>query len=469
MKRWIGLIAVLGLATVVYDAGPLPARASNSIRSESLREMARRSTGIDARSVQRVAAALARNLFSSLGAIPAPTNSFDGLGSGLTGPDGTMTVAAPAPDPSADISPTHFVQTADNQLAVFDRTGAALIGPVPINTIWSGFGGDCEANNDGHATVLYDQIADRWVISQFSVTGANGTTVPYLACVAVSSTSDPAGSYARYAFPSSAAPVAPTLAAWPDAYYGTFDLASGAGPAGSVVCAYDRALMLNGQPATQQCVASVGGVLPADLDGSQLPAPGTGAYLLSLGADKASLEVRRFTVDWSTPANTALDGPFVLPVAAWTDPASPSVPQSGGGLLDPVTGRLARRVAYRTFPDGHASIVANHTVASGGSIGVRWYEIEIPNVGLSEPFIVGQQGTWSPDANARWVAGIAMDQYGNVALGYSVSSASLKPGLRYAGRLAGDPAGEMTLGEGTILDGAGAQDAGSAAWAPTAR
>ena len=114
---------------------------------------------------------------------PWPSNSFEGLGEYFSSPSGTSSVP---PDANGDIGPNHYVQVVNTDLAVFAKNGFALLGPIPINTLWSGFGGGCQDNNDGQPIVVYDPIADRWVISQVAV-----TTLPYLHCVAVSQTADP--------------------------------------------------------------------------------------------------------------------------------------------------------------------------------------------------------------------------------------------------------------------------------------
>src|SRR4029077_16271509 len=128
---------------------------------------------------------------------PALNNNFDGVGNGFTGPQGTFSVNSAPPDTNGDVGPNHYVQTVNTDFAVFNKSGTALYGPVPINTLWSGFGGVCQTDNDGDPVVLYDSIADRWVISQFAVTGA---TTTFLQCVAVSQTPDPTLGYYRYSF-----------------------------------------------------------------------------------------------------------------------------------------------------------------------------------------------------------------------------------------------------------------------------
>src|SRR5215471_10057001 len=194
---------------------------------------------------------------------PTTTNNFEGIGQGFTGPAGTFTVNSAPPDNNGAVGPSHVVEIVNTDFAVFSKTGTPLFGPVPINTLWSGFGGGCQANNDGDPVVSYDRIANRWIISQFQV-----TNTPFQQCVAVSATGDPTGSYFRHAFNyTDGFPDYPKMGVWPDAYYETYNLFNNAGTAflGSKVCAFDRAKMLTGASATQQCFntsSSFGGLLP---------------------------------------------------------------------------------------------------------------------------------------------------------------------------------------------------------------
>ncbi len=404
------------------------------------------------------------------GLAPIVLLNVEGVGQGFIGPAGTFFVNAAPPDTNGDVGPNHYVQTVNTDFAVFNKVGTPLFGPVPINTLWSGFPGDCQTNNDGDPVVLYDPIADRWIISQLSVTGANGTTRPFLQCVAVSQTSDPTGGYYRYAFPYSGFNDYPKLGVWPDAYYVTFNMFNAAGTLfmGGKACAYDRARMLLGLSATQQCFNTsilFGGLLPAALDGTRLPPAGASNPVVALGSAANQLAVWKFHTDWAIPANSTFTGPTTLATAAFSEACSSfsgtCIPQLGGGSLDSLGDRLMFRLAYRNFADGHQSLVVNHSITVGSHTGVRWYELRLDPGGNPSLF---QQGTYAPDANYRWMGSIAQDQNGNMALGFSVSASTIKPQIHYTGRLAGDPAGQMTQGEGVVIDGAGAQGAGLSRW-----
>ena len=391
---------------------------------------------------------------------PPPVGvGFEGVGQGFSGPNGSFIVTSAPPDPNGAVGPNHFVELVNQSFAVFNKSGTPVYGPVPTNTLWGGFGGGCQTNDDGDGTVVYDKLADRWIIQQFSV-----STTPYLECVAVSTSGDPTGSYARYSFSYSDFPDYPKLGVWPDAYYVTFNMFHNNSFRGPQVCAWDRARMLQGLSATQQCfqLSSIyGGLLPADLDGSTAPPSGAPNDLVSFGTN--SLLLWRFHADWTTPGNSSLSGPTTIPVAAFSPACSGGgtcIPQSGTSQqLDSLADRLMYRLAYRNFGD-HESLVVNHSVTAGSSVGVRWYELRSPN---GTPTVY-QQGTYAPDSSYRWMGSVAMDRNGDMALGYSTSSSALHPGIRYTGRLAGDPLGQMTQGEGSIIAPNGSQNGGLSRW-----
>ena len=395
---------------------------------------------------------------------PVTSFNFDGIGQGFSGPAGTFAVNSAPPDTNGDVGPNHYVQIVNTDFAIFNKSGTVLYGPVPINTLWSGFGGGCQTNNDGDPVVVYDPIADRWVISQFSV-----KTTPYLQCVAVSQTGDPTGAYNRYSFNygNTDFPDYPKMGVWPDAYYITFNIfANGSTFTGSKVCAYNRTAMLAGAAATQQCFMTsnqFGGLLPSDLDGVRQPPAGSPNYIVGLGAVGNQLAYWKFHVDWTTPANTTFTGPSTLATANFSEACSGGgtcIPQSGTSrTLDSLADRLMFRLAYRNFGD-HEALVVNHSVTAGTSTGVRWYELRPAGGSLS----LFQQGTFAPDSNYRWMGSIAMDQSGNMGLGFSVSGSSIHPQIHYTGRLAISPAGQMDQGEASIIDGAGSQIGSLSRW-----
>ncbi len=397
----------------------------------------------------------------SAGAAVSTTNvlNFDGIGQGVYG----FTVTAAPPDTNGAVGATQYVQWVNFSFAVFDKaTGNRLFGPVAGNTLWQGFKvAACANNNDGDPIAQYDKAANRWVMAQLSFTGGP----PYYECIAVSQTSDATGAYNRYALQwvNNTFPDYPKLGVWPDAYYFSFNMfLGGLFFQGAQVCGLDRNLMLNGFPPgpdSAQCFqlsASFASLLPADLDGSNAPPVGSPNFFLNFGAN--SLNLWKFQVDFTNPNNTTLTGPINIPVAPFTaacNGGGTCIPQSGTSQkLDSLGDRLMYRLAYRNFTN-HESLVVNHSVATGGRkgpTGVRWYEIRNPN-GTPTVF---QQGTYAPDSNFRWMGSIAMDKAGDIALGYSVSSSTMFPSIRFTGRVPADPPGTMEA-ENSIKSGAGSQ------------
>lgn len=377
------------------------------------------------------------------------------------------------PDTNGDVGPREYVQIVNTSFAVYAKDGTLLYGPANNNTLWGGFGGDCQNQNDGDPIVQYDQLADRWLISQFAVSGATN-----LECVAVSVTSDPLGAYYRYAFDyGDLFPDYPKIGVWPDGYYVTYNVFDDDGFVGVKVCSLERRAMLVGAPASQQCadLAEAFSLLPADVDGPTPPPVGAPNYVVGLNwSDNDKLTQYKFHVDWDNPADSTFSAPIDIPVAPFT-PACTGVfrgrcvPQPGTAvLLESLGNRTMYRLAYRNFGD-HESLVTNQTVAVDNNpglssqLGIRWYEIRSP--GAATP-VLHQEGTSvSPSSGEfRWMASMAMDKQGNIGMGYSSSSTTLFPSINYIGRLASDPLGIMVFDEGTIQVGAGSQTGASARW-----
>jgi len=389
--------------------------------------------------------------------IPSPITTFEGMGTGLPG----FTVNSAPPDTDGDIGPNHYIQIVNSGVTVFNRSGTPVLGPVLTKQFWSGFNGACANTNDGDGVVRYDRIADRWVISQFSVNGGNG---PFFQCIAVSTSADPTGTYTRYQFSFNAFNDYPKMGLWPDAYYFTYNLFPNNQFAGARVCAVDRVKMVAGDPnATQQCFDTsnqFGALLAADLEGSTMPPAGQTNTLVAL--DTSALDIWQFHVDFTTPGNSTFTGPSLLPVAAYS-------PLCGGGTcvaqpgttnqLDSLADRAMNRLAYRRFSDHEALVVSHGVTASGGGGGVRWYELRNP----TSPTIF-QSGTYAPDPAFRWMSSMTFDKDGNIAMGFSTSSSAINPSIRYTGRLAGDAPGTMGQGEATFITGTGSQTGNLHRW-----
>jgi hypothetical protein len=453
--------------------------------------------------------------------------SFDGLGAGFDGPQGAFNGRNPS-DNSIAVGADHVMQTVNTRLAIFtkqgkrfDTTGRVLYGAVPNNTVFKGFGGNCEARNNGDTVVRYDQLADRWLIvmpifsrlpvrpdeptparsgesARRSVPGrqvqpgeatrlyepppppppapgdtATPRTVPppretgsYAMCYALSVGPDPFGPYYRYEFVRPLFPDYPRPAVWPDGYY--VPTSTGDEVIQKHVCVVDRARMLKGADASEQCIVidGVNFLNNADLDGEALPPLGAPNIMMASGGtqlkqimDDDGIYVWALHVDWDDPAKTRLTGPAKIKVAPYhylcDGQLSNCVPQPGTDRrLDAQGDKIMARLVYRRIGK-QASLVAVHSVntAAGGG-GVRWYEFRLDgrrNVRLH------QQGTYAPDRFYRWMASPAMDASGNIAIGYSFGGTPHFAGQRLAGRLANDPKGILTLREAVLVEGEAAQ------------
>jgi len=399
-------------------------------------------------------------LQSSTGPLVSTTAGVNaqGVGVGL----GNYSDCCAPPDTNGAAGATQFVQWVNLDFAVFNKTDGSLAhGPTAGNTLWSGFGGPCEISNDGDPIAQYDKAAGRWVLAQPVFSS------PFMYCIAISTTSDATGTYNRYAFSMPNFPDYPKLGVWPDGYYASFNMFSGNSFVGARACAFDRSKMLAGAAATQVCFqesSSVPSLLPSDLDGATAPPAGSPNFYMNFGSN--SLHLFRFHVDFTTPANSTFTGPTTISVAAFSEACGGGscVPQpSTNQKLDSLGDRLMYRLAYRN-QSGTESLLVNHSVFVSGNKhsqvdGVRWYEIRSPN-GTPTVF---QQGTFSPDSTSRWMGSIAMDKVGNIALGYSASSGSVFPAIRFTGRVPTETLGTMEA-ENTIQVGAGSQLSGLNRW-----
>ncbi|MFZ1699723.1 MAG: hypothetical protein WBO10_01545 [Pyrinomonadaceae bacterium] len=414
-------------------------------------------------------------------AFTTPILSFNGQGYTNLNP----------PDTVGDVGPNHYVQSINGSggsvVQIYNKSTGATIGSQFFMDGLSP-GGNC-ASGAGDPIVLYDQAADRWLLSEFSGSGNQ-------LCVYISQTPDPAGAYFGYAFTAPSFPDYPKYGVWPDAYYVSSNETS------SAVYALDRAKMLLGQAATFQRFAATDlsgfgfqALTPADVDGATLPPNGSpGIFMRHRDTEvhgpagmpsQDILEIFAFHVDFVTPANSTftqlpdaltvesnhlLTAPEVgktgtrIPelfnsefdsslcgLTSFSCMGMPGVAQGAGNSLDPLREVIMFRLAYRNFGT-HETLVGNFVTDIGSNIGgVRWFELRKTGAGA---WSLHQEGTFAPTTtDNRWMGGISMDSAGNIALGYNISSQTIFPGIRYTGRLAGDPLGTMTQGDNVLVAG----------------
>ena len=409
------------------------------------------------------------------------------------------------PDTQGDVGPNHYIQVVNSAFEIWDKAGTSLTGHTNINDLWedvSDAQAACRDSNSGDPIVLYDHLADVWVITKFTrphfAPSLDIDTDPDWQCIAVSRGPDPVNDgWYLYQFAmvdeygANFSHDYPKFGVWPDGYY--MGSQAGFDCCDLNIVIFDRANMINGNPADSQSLDAGGNPsifwLPADLDGPPPPA-GTPGYIARQvdsayygvgGSDR--IEIQSVNVDWANPANTALGAVQAITVLDFEETlcggGNPGlfqycIPQPGVvSQLEALTVWPMFKLQYRNFGD-RDTLVFNHTVnADGnGTAGVRWYELERATPGTGA-WTLRQQGTYSPQNSGnskpehRFMGSIAMDRFGNMALGYSVSSANLVtdgdavdgyPSIRYTGREDDAPLGLMPEVEVIMAQGTQSRD-----------
>ena len=412
--------------------------------------------------------------------------SFEGVGntSFLNCPAVALQEVAP-PDTNAAVGDTQVVEWVNTCYAVFNKsTGALISGPFSGANFWKGFGAPCETNNDGDIIIQWDKTNHRWLAAQNVFAGP-----PYYTCVAVSQTADATGSYFRYAFPQPGFPDYPKWGLKSNAYYQTQNIFSPVLVFGVNVCAYQANLMRTGNPnASQVCIFDNSdgtyfddSMLPADDDspGASGPEVLLGAIDNFLPGDTHVYEFV-FTVDFAKPANSTLagvNGSMPISVPAFNlaycivggGLSTECVPQPGtAAQLDTLGDRLMYRLAHFNGADGIQHFLVTHSVDEAsdfaGPVAATWYEFRAQGLG-STSLSLYQSGQTPADGEYRWMGSVAMDQAGDIALGYSRSSATAGdfPSIYFAGQAAGEPLG-TTDAEALIKQGTGFQPDTESRW-----
>ncbi|MGA7558576.1 MAG: hypothetical protein WCF61_15185 [Terriglobales bacterium] len=358
------------------------------------------------------------------------------LGFNFDGMDGEQAGGVIPPDTNGAVGDTQFFLITNFAFNIYNKTTGALeVGPLYINSIWQNFGGQCQSDNGGDPVVLYDHIANRWLLEQLEYTSS------YQICFAVSQTDDATGAYNLYSYTFNGLTDYPKLAIWPDAYYLAFNYF---GPGDGEPCALDSATMqAGGANPAMICFSpnsSDMGFLPSDLDGSTLPPSGAPNHYIELGNSNTTLKEYDFHVDFNNPKNSTFTGPNTLTVPVYQvlcgGGGGACIPEpKGGGLLDAIGDRMMFRNAYRNFGD-HEAMVFSHSVGSGGKqvSAERWYELRSTPPGGN--FSVYQAATFKSSKDNYWMGSVAMDHNGDMALGFSVdNSTNEDPSIWLTGRL----------------------------------
>lgn len=411
-------------------------------------------------------------LQTSTPAAPAPSPGSGGGAGNFAGLDYANFGDGWPPDANGDVGPTYYIQTVNTSVGIFNKSDGSQAAAFSFDALMSqgNLGNACDGNNFGDPVVVWDSSADRWIITDFAftVSAAGSPIAPYYQCFAVSRSADPvSGGWYFYSLQTTDLfPDYPKLAVWPDALYLTANMFQGNNFKNVRVWALNKAQMYAGAPAS---VASFN--LPGSLKGSSVFTGIPSTYHVATGVPPAgrpnfiaviwSAKVARvwqFHVDWANTANSTLSGPSNVSLATW-GVAPSTVPARSGNSLDTLRERLMVQNQYTNI-NGAESLWLAHTVANPGNAALtapRWYQLNVTGgaVVTSAPV---QQSTWAPDAStARWMPSLAVDKSGNMAIGYSASSSTLFPAIRYAGRLTSDPLSTLGQTETSLIEGTASQ------------
>lgn len=364
------------------------------------------------------------------------------------------------PDPSGAAGPNHYVQAVNTKYRVYDKNGSPLTASLNLSSLWAG------SSNDGDPIVMYDRHADRWVITQFQISGNK-------ILFAISTTPDPTGTYYTYSFTMPTFPDYPKYSIWSDGYYMT----SNTNNKNAVV--YERAKMLVGDPTAAMVGITMPSftthygfksVLPADADGD-LPPYGTPNYMFYFQDDSWSgvpqdcIKILKFQVNWTTPASSSITLHQTLYPSAFNSVFTTNwndiVQKNSTQKLDAISSIFNYRAQYLRWP-GYNSVTLCHVtdVNNANLGGIRWYELR-QDEGTAQ-FSVYQEGTYAPaDGDSRFVGSIAMDENKNIGLAYSISGVNSFPSLGFTGRYSTMPLGEMSMMEEIAIAGSSAQSGGN--------
>jgi hypothetical protein len=427
--------------------------------------------------------------------LPTPSLTFEGIDAADEGNS-----VAP-PDTNGDVGPNHYVQTVNNRVGIWDKNGNVLVPFFTQSSLFAPLGGLAATVDRGDPIVLYDRMADRWLISQFAFTGQ--TTPPYHEAIAISKTGDPTGAYYLYDFvlPGNEFPDYPHFGVWPDGYYmTTHQFLMGGGFDGDGAFAFDRKKMLVGDPTASLIYFNLNlathpegifGMLPSEHDGLLPPpagAPNVFVYFTDtdFGDPADGLRLFNFHADFTTPALSTFtersESTYAtpLPLAAFDarDPGNrfdiEQPPPAGNNTtdrLDTVGSRLMFRLQYMNRA-GTESLVGNFTVnvsgvapTSAANFQAAFRYFELRKTSPAGAFTVNEQATFAPGSgngatgDNRWMGSAQMDNQGNLAVGYTLSgvTAGHFPSLNFAARAFNDAPGGLFQGEGTLFAGTGVQ------------
>ncbi|WP_165371449.1 carboxypeptidase regulatory-like domain-containing protein [Pseudolysobacter antarcticus] len=405
---------------------------------------------------------------------PGPTAPMPATASNFLGLDFANWGAGRPPDTVGDVGPTYFIQAVNTSIGIFRKSDSVRVAAFTFDTFMSqgSFGNLCDTDNFGDPVILYDSFEDRWVITDFAfqLDGSNNVINPpgVFQCIAVSKTGDPVtGGWNFYSLHlTDALNDYPKFGIWPDGIYmsaNMYAFPSGGGFQGTRVWAFNKAQMYAGTASIQivqfSPPSSEFTLLPANARlQTGTPPPGAPNYYSTIFNFPNAVSIYKFHVDWNSISLSTFTGPFTTIAPASWAPAPATVPAQGGNANDTLATRLMMQNQYTNI-GGIESIWNTHTVLGGAAAtsAPRYYQINV--TGGTVAATTTQAATHTPDTTVnRYMPSLALDRAGDMALGYSASSAALIPAIRYAGRLAGDPVNTLPQTETSLVEGTGAQN-----------
>ncbi len=361
-------------------------------------------------------------------------------------------------DPTGAAGPNHYVVAYNSAFKIFDKNGNVLVPDTSLSAIFTG------TNDDGDPIVLYDQFADRFIITEFDI-----TSNPNKLMLAITQGPDPVNDgWYVYRFDVNALPDYPKYSIWSDAYYVTANKNSP--DTEEVVFAMERDRIINGDPTATMLGFNLPGISingfysPSGfhINGNILPPRGNAPIIFLqddswAGVNDDHLKIWNINVDWNTPSNSTIELKQEIPTSDFNSVFDngdfENLLQPNGVKIDALQATIMFMTNYRRFSNFN-SVVLNFVVNSDnqGKAAIRWYELRQNADG--EDWYIYQEGTYQDPSGENTFAGsIQMDARGNIGLGYTIVGADQVPELHYTGRYFSDPVGEMTIQAQTIVPG----------------
>ena len=360
-------------------------------------------------------------------------------------------------DPTGEIGRDYYIAAWNSSFRIFNLDGTPAMPAASISNLFG--------QEQGDPIVLYDSQVDRYIVTSM------GTFSQSAINFAISVSNDPINdgwhvyTASSGVFPTGGFPDYPKYSIWSDAYYLTINPAN--------LFALERDKIIDGDPSASIQNFNIPSIATSGFSSAQIldiaddnhPAQGN-ATLIYLqddswqGVSNDHIKLWNVNIDWDSPNNSSISNPIQLATtpfnSVFNNGGFQNLSQPNGPDIDAVQATIMNQAQFRKFPT-HNSAIFNFVINTGigeNLAAIRWYELRQEDDGM--PWSIFQEGTYSaPEGRHAWMGSMSMDLQGNIGLGYSSMSTSESVSLRYTGRYASDPLGQMTLSEGTFVIGTG--------------